>query len=89
MKGSLQPGKCYTILAVGMGIQEVDITLASNLNLPGLTPVLARDSGSGSQASLGGKGNCYRVPVPVQVPAKFIVRATKGSGIAAAAVFVK
>ena len=86
---NLQPGKCYAVLAVGIGIQEVDITLATNLNLPGLTPILARDSGSGSQSSLGGKGNCYRVPVPVSVPAKYIVRATKGSGLAAAAVFVK
>lgn len=86
---TLQPGKCYAVLAVGIGIQEVDITLASNLNIPGLTPVLARDAGSGSQASLGGKGNCYRVPVPVAVPAKYIVRASKGSGLAAAAVFVK
>lgn len=86
---TLQPGKCYAVLAVGIGIQEVDITLASNLNIPGLTPVLARDTGSGSQASLGGKGNCYRVPVPVAVPAKYIVRASKGSGLAAAAVFVK
>lgn len=85
---NLQPGKCYTILAVGIGIQEVDIQLVASVQ--GFSQQLAADKGNGAQASLGGKGNCYRSPIPaVALPAQYMVRATKGMGLAAAAVYVK
>lgn len=86
---TLQPGKCYTVLAVGVGIQEVDIALVATTPIPGVSGVLARDSGGGSQASMGGKGNCYKLPVPISVPAKYVVTATRGGGIAASALFTK
>ena len=86
---NLVAGKCYTILAVGAGIQEVDIALIATSPIPQLTGVLARDTGGGNQASLGGKGNCYRLPLPINAQAKFVVKATRGAGIAAAAVYVK
>jgi hypothetical protein len=85
---NLQPGKCYTIVAVGIGIQEVDIRLVASIQ--GFSQELATDKGNGAQASLGGKGNCYRSPVPaVALPAQWMVRASKGAGLAAAAVYVK
>ena len=83
------PGKCYTVLAVGAGIQEVDIQLIALTPVPGLNPTLAQDSGSGSNSSLGGRGNCYKWSAPVGIQAKYVVRATRGQGIAAAQLFSK
>jgi hypothetical protein len=85
----LLPGKCYTVLAVGAGIQEMDIALIALTPVPGLNPDLARDTGGGNSASLGGKGNCYKWAWPVGVNAKFVLRATKGSGIAAGQMYSK
>lgn len=86
---TLQPNKCYTVLAVGVGIQEVDITLVLTTPIPNMNPTLARDSGAGAQASLGGKGRCYTWQVPVAAGAKFVIMATKGAGIAAGQMYVK
>lgn len=85
----LQPGKCYTILAVGVGIQEMDITLMAATPVPGMNPVLAQDSGSGAQASLGGRGQCYKWSFPMNVQGKYILKATRGSGTAAAQLYSK
>jgi hypothetical protein len=86
---NLTPNKCYTVLAVGVGIQEVDITLVLTTPIPNMNPTLARDSGGGAQASLGGKGRCYTWQVPVAAQAKFVIMATKGAGIAAGQAYVK
>jgi hypothetical protein len=53
--------------------------------------VLARDTTSGTQASMGGKGNCYKLPFPApfSTPGKYVVKVSRGSGIAAAALYVK
>jgi hypothetical protein len=85
----LTAGKCYTVLAVGAGISEMDISIMLSSSLPGINPVLAQDSGAGSNASLGGRGNCYRWSAPVGAPAKFVMKATRGAGIAAGQLFVK
>jgi hypothetical protein len=86
---TLNPNKCYTVLAVGAGIQEVDITLVLTTPVPGMNPTLARDSGGGMQSSLGGKGNCFPWRMPIAAPAKFVITATKGAGIAAGQMYVK
>ena len=86
---TLNPNKCYTVLAVGAGIQEVDIALVLTTPVPGMNPTLARDSGGGIQASLGGKGNCFPWRMPFAAPAKFVISATKGAGIAAGQMYVK
>ena len=78
-----------TVLAVGAGIQEVDITMVASTPLPGMSPVLAQDSGSGSNASLGGKGQCFKWGAPFGINAKFVVKATRGAGIAAAQLYSK
>ena len=85
----LAPNKCYTVLAVGMGIQEMDITLMANSPLPGTSPVLAKDSGSGSQASIGGKGNCYKWQFPMSAQGTVVFRASRGQGVAAGQIYVK
>ena len=86
---NLQPGKCYTVLAVGAGVAEVDIALQLTTPMPGMNPALAQDSGSGQQAALGGGGNCYKWPWPMAGQAKFVIKATRGAGLVAAQSFVK
>jgi hypothetical protein len=86
---TLQPNKCYAVLAVGVGIQTVDIMLVLTTPIPGMNPTLARDSGGGTQASLGGKGRCFTWPAPIAGQAKFVITATSGQGIAAGQMYVK
>jgi hypothetical protein len=84
----IQPGRCYTVVGVGIGITELDIELV--LSQPPLPEyVAAADSSSGAQAILGGGGNCFKNPLPVGGPGKIRVKATGGSGIALAQVYSK
>jgi hypothetical protein len=85
----LSPGKCYTVLAVGVGITEMDVSLVLATPLPGMSPVLAQDSSTGATASLGGKGNCYKWSAPLASPAKFVMVARAGQGVAAGQLYVK
>jgi hypothetical protein len=51
--------------------------------------VFVQDSTTGANATLGGKGNCFKNPFPVGGPGKVILRATSGSGLAIAQVYTK
>lgn len=86
---TFQPGKCYTLVAVGAGIQNIDLEMQYVTPLPGLSPSIGKDSQNGAQASIGGKANCLKPLSPFPANAKFIVKATKGSGVAAAQLYVK
>jgi hypothetical protein len=86
---SFQPGKCYTVVAVGAGITEIDLEMQYVTPIPGLAPSIGKDGQKGPQASIGGKGNCLRPISPFPANAKFIVRASKGAGVAAAQLYVK
>jgi hypothetical protein len=83
------PGRCYTILAVGAGIQQVDLSVIALTPIPGGSSQLAQVSGNGSNASLGGRGNCYKWNLPVGINAKYVIRATRGQGIAAGQLYTK
>jgi hypothetical protein len=86
----LQGGKCYTVVAAGLPpISEVNIRIVAVTPIPGQSMVLASDQGSGAQAVLGKKPNCYRNPAPFAVPAKVIVEAAGGQGVIAAQVYEK
>src|SRR5262249_3467042 len=85
----LNPGKCYTVLSVGVGISEVDITLVATTPVPGMNPVLAQDAGSGHNEALGCNGSCFKWGWPMGIQAKYVVKATRGSGIAAAQLYSK
>ena len=86
---NIQAGKCYTVVGASIGgIVELDIQLvAQTAPLPPV--VLAQDSTTGPTATLGGKGQCFRNPLPIGGPGKVILKATKGAGLAAAQVYVK
>lgn len=87
---NLQAGKCYTIVAASLGgVQELDVMIQGQL--PPLPPAtLAQDQSTGPNATLGGKASgCWKNPSPIPIPAKIVLRVTKGSGMAAAKVYVK
>ena len=87
---NLQPGKCYTVVAGSLGgVQELDVMLQAQL--PPMPPsTVAQDQSTGPNATLGGKaGGCWKYPLPLAAPAKIVLRVTKGSGMAAAKVYVK
>lgn len=87
---NLQAGKCYTIVAGSLGgVQELDVMIQGQLApLPPAT--LAQDNTNGPNATLGGKAaGCWKNPSPLPIPAKIVLRVTKGAGMAAAKVYVK
>ena len=70
---NIQPGKCYSVVGVGIGIQELDIQIAAQ-PVPNLPPtVLAQDNSTGANATLGGKGNCFKNPLPIGGDRKSVV----------------
>ena len=86
----LQPQKCYTIVATGIGpITELSLQLLATTPLPNLSPVLATDNDTGATAVIGKKPNCYRWPFPLPAPAKVVLQVTGGSGLAAVQVYEK
>jgi hypothetical protein len=87
---TIQAGKCYTVVAVGVNITELDAMIVAQPPVPGGAPItLAQDSTTGPQAVIGGGGNCFRNPTPLSGPAKVVLKATAGGGIALGQIFVK
>ena len=86
---NLQPGKCYTVLAVGAGVAEGDIGLQLTTPMPGMNPALAQDTAAGQQAPRGGGCNCHQWPWPMAGQAHDVSTATRGSGVVAAQLYVK
>jgi hypothetical protein len=82
----LQPGRCYAVVAVGIGITELDLELVIH-QPPAPEYVAAHDESSGPQAVLGGRKNCFKNPLPFPAPAKIRMRATAGAGVGMAQVF--
>jgi hypothetical protein len=88
----MQPGKCYSALAVGAGIQNMHIRIVAVTplpNVPGLSSVLAESKTKGANAAIS---PCYKwgsAILPVAINAKAIFTATAGQGIAAGRVYVK
>lgn len=86
---NIAAGKCYSVVAAGVGMQNVQVKLVLQ-PMPQLPPTtLAQSAGSGTQAVLGGGGNCFKNALPVGGPGKVVLTVTGGSGIAGAQVYVK
>lgn len=89
------PGKCYTVVGVGAGIQQLDIAMTVVSPLPGFNPPPfgvndKKTTPLGSQSVLGSKTKCVKlVLLPAPLPVKFTITATKGQGLAAAQLFSK
>ena len=95
---TLQPGKCYAIIAHSYpNITDIDIFLKPNLgpNPPPLllgfaNVVLAQDSEQGPISSIGsGKNNCYKNPFPIPGAAVVEGVAKAGAGPFAIQVYSK
>lgn len=87
----LQPGKCYTVVGLGLPmIQELDIVVAPLIPLPGAPNIpFAQDMKTGAQATVAPTPSCYKYAFPLPAQVKIIVKATKGSGAVGAQLYVK
>jgi len=87
---TIQPGKCYTFIAAGVGPSALQIQLVAQSAIPGLAPLMGDAKGSGQKTVLGGGGKCIKMAiVPVAVPAKWVITATSGAGIVAGQAYSK
>jgi hypothetical protein len=86
---TLQPGKCYTLVAQGVGITQLDLEIQYVTPVPGLAPTAGKSSTRGAQAVVGSGNGCIRPMSPFQAQAKFIVKATSGAGLAVAQLYSK
>jgi hypothetical protein len=85
---TLQPGRCYSAIAVGIGLSEVDVEFV--MQQPPIPEyIAATDGDSGPQAVIGENGNCFKNPFPIAVPAKMRVRGTAGDGVAMAQLYAR
>jgi hypothetical protein len=86
----LQPGKCYTIIAVGLPpVAEMNVQLIATTPIPGMTPVLAEDQTTGPQGVLGKAPNCFKWALPLPGGAKAVATTAGGQGMAAFQVYEK
>jgi hypothetical protein len=87
---NIQPGKCYTVVAAGIGIQGLEVQLVAQPAPMLPAAVLAQSSGPGPTAVLGGKAvGCWKNPLPIGGPGTVVIRATRGSGLAAGQLYSK
>ena len=87
----LQPGKCYTVVGLGLPtIEELDMMIVPLIPLPNAPNIpMAQDLKTGSQATVAPSPNCYHYALPLPAQVKIIVKATKGSGAVGAQLYVK
>jgi hypothetical protein len=81
----LEPTKCYTIVAYGAGVEELDLFL---LVPPFYNLLGAHDVSSGPAAVIGAAPKMCPIS-PIAVPYKIDMHARKGSGSVVAQVFSK
>jgi hypothetical protein len=82
----IQPGRCYTVVGLGVGITELDLEIvAGQEGYPEF--VAASDSTTGPQAVLGGGETCFKNSTPFGAPMRVRMRATGGSGMALAQIY--
>jgi hypothetical protein len=91
---TMQPGKCYTAIASGMGMTQLDLTASLVTPLPGLNSAFGNATSKaglgGPQVVLGPKDKCLKLAFsPIAAQAKIVLTSTKGAGMAAMQLFVK
>jgi hypothetical protein len=88
---TLMPGRCYTFIAAttgGMGPQELEIQLVAQSIIPGLEPMMGEQKGAAGKVVLGKGAGCIKLAlIPIAVPSKWVIKATRGGGIVAGQAF--
>ncbi|HRH01031.1 MAG TPA: hypothetical protein PLR99_32530, partial [Polyangiaceae bacterium] len=88
---TIAPGKCYTLVAAGVGVTSIDLEMFIVTPIPGLPPgSFAKNASKGAQTSIGGKANCVKLALsPVPVNAKWVATAKGGAGLVAVQLYSK
>jgi hypothetical protein len=81
------PGRCYGVVAVSMGITELDLAIV--LGEPPVDHVMGKDELKGPQAVIGPSGKCISNPLPSPDQAKVKITAVTGTGTAIAQIYSK
>ena len=82
----IMPGKCYTFIAAstgGPGPQELEIQLVAQAIIPGVAPMMMGDQkGTAGKVVLGKGTGCIKLAlIPIGVPSKRVIKATRGGGV--------
>jgi hypothetical protein len=86
----LEPGRCYTLVAVGGdGINELDAEIARMNPVRGKGDTIAADAATGTTAVIGGGGTCFTFDGKAPTAARFILRARAGRGVAVSQLYVR
>lgn len=87
----LQPGRCYTLLAVaGDGIRELDAALEALNPVRGKRTVLIEDSTTGTTAIVAGGAACFPWALKAEPQtAKFVLRVRDGDGVVVSQLYAK
>lgn len=83
----LNPGKCYTAIASGVGVTELDVQFV--LSAGPIAQPIAQDNTTGPIAVLGESPNCFKWLAPLAGPVKMVLKASAGQGPAAVQLFEK
>jgi hypothetical protein len=87
---SMAPGKCYTIIAVGLPpVSEVNIQLLPATTVPGMQAALGEDQMVGPRAVVGKTPNCFKWPLPVAGAARIVTTVAAGQGLVATQIYEK
>lgn len=87
---SMIPGKCYTLIAVGLPpIAELHLQLLPATTIPGMTAALGEDQMVGPRAVVGKAPNCFKWPLPVAGAARVVTTVAAGQGLVATQIYEK
>ncbi len=87
---SIAPGRCYTLVAAGVGVSSIDLEMFLLAPIPGMQGSFAKNASKGAQTSIGGRANCVKLALsPVPVNAKWVATAKSGAGIVAVQLYAK
>ena len=85
---TIMPGRCYTFIAAstgGAGPQELEIQLVAQSpipNLPAPAMMMGEQKGQAGKVVLGKGTGCIKLAlIPIGVPAKWVIKALRGSGV--------
>ncbi len=85
---TMQPGKCYTVIAIGLPpVVELNVQLMPATTIPGMTPVLGQDQDVGPRAIVGKKPNCFKWPLPMAGAANVVTTVATGTGLVGVQVY--